>query len=91
MPTEETGETRVRTECLNVDVSLCIQTKKQISSGERRHWDYIFCGILDPAAVQNCTKFPSSIENVLQLVRDIINRACYQGYEKRLEQQKSKC
>jgi len=32
-----------------------------------------FCGILDPAAAQDCTKFPSSITNaLLQLVRDII-------------------
>jgi len=30
MPTEETGETKVRTDCLNFDVSLCIQIKKQI-------------------------------------------------------------
>jgi len=30
MPTEETGETRVRTDCLNFHVSLCIglQIKK---------------------------------------------------------------
>jgi len=49
----------------------------------------IFCGILDPATVQNCTKFPSAITNVLlQLLRDIINGVCYQRYEKRLEQQK---
>jgi len=27
MHTEETGETRVRTDCLNFDVSLCIQIK----------------------------------------------------------------
>jgi len=26
MPNEETDETRVRTGCLNVDVSICIQT-----------------------------------------------------------------
>jgi len=31
MPIEETGETRVRTDCLNFDVSLCIQIKKQNS------------------------------------------------------------
>jgi len=48
-----------------------------------------FCGILDPAAVQDCTKCPSLITNVLlQLVRDIINGVCYQRYEKCLEQQK---
>ena len=28
MPIEETVETRVRTDCLNFDVSLCIQVKK---------------------------------------------------------------
>jgi len=50
-----------------------------------------FCGILDPAAVQDCTKFPSLITNVLvQLVKDIINGVCYQRYEKRLEQQKGR-
>jgi len=50
-----------------------------------------FCGISDPAAVQDCTKFPSLITNVLlQLVRDIISGVCYQRYEKRLEQQKGR-
>jgi len=44
MPIEETGERSVRTDCLNFDVSLCIQIKKQISIGGRRHgniflWD----------------------------------------------------
>ena len=48
-----------------------------------------FCGILDHVAVQDCTKFPSVMTNVLlQLVKDIINGVCYQRYEKRLEQQK---
>jgi len=61
----------------------------QISIWGRRHWDYIFCWILDPAAVQDCAKFPSLLTNVLlQLVRDITNGVCYQRYEKRLEQQK---
>ena len=47
-----------------------------------------FCGILDPAAIQDVTKFPSLTNVLLQLVRDI-NGICYQGYdEKRLEQQK---
>jgi len=41
MPLEETGETRVRIDCLNFDPSLCIQIKKHNS---RRHWDYIFLG-----------------------------------------------
>jgi len=78
VPIEETGETRVRTDCLNFDVSLCIQIKKQISISGRRHWDYIFCGILGPAAVQDRTKFPSSITKVrIQLVRDIINGVQY--------------
>jgi len=46
-----------------------------------------FCGILDPAAVQDCKKFP--ITNVLlQIVRDIIYDVCYQRYEKCFEQQK---
>ena len=50
-----------------------------------------FCGIFDPAAVQDCTKFPGLITNVLlQLVGDIINGVCYQGCEKRLEQQKDR-
>jgi len=50
-----------------------------------------FCEILDPAAVQDCTKFSSLIKNgLLQLVRDIINGVCYQRYEKRLEQQKGR-
>jgi len=31
MPLEETGNTRVRTDCLNFDVSLCMQLKKQVS------------------------------------------------------------
>jgi len=50
-----------------------------------------FCGILDPAAVQDCTKFPSLITNVLlQLVRDIIKGVCYQRNEKHIEQQKGR-
>jgi len=48
MPTEKTGERRVRTD---LNVSLRIQIKKQISIRGRRHWDYIFCRILDPAAI----------------------------------------
>jgi len=87
MPIEETGETRVRTDCLNFDVFLRIQIKKQISIRGRRNWGYIPCGILDPAAVHDCTKFPSLLANVLlQLVEDIISGVCYQRYEKRLEQ-----
>jgi len=34
---EATGETKVRTDCLNFDVSLYIQIKKQISIRGRRH------------------------------------------------------
>ena len=66
------------TDCLNFDVSLCIQIKKQISIRGRRNWGYIFCGILDPAAIQDCTQFYSLITNAfLQLVSDIINGVCY--------------
>jgi len=36
---EEAGETRVKTDCLNFDVSLCIKIKKQILIRGRRHWD----------------------------------------------------
>jgi len=93
MPTEETGETRVRTDCFNFYVSLCIQIKQQILFRGRRHWDNIFCGFLDLAAVVDCTKFPSIANVLLQLVRDIIsNRVCYQyqSYEKRLEQRKGR-
>ena len=78
MPTEETGG-RVRTDCLNFDVSLCIQIKKQISVRGRSHWNYIFCRILDPAAVQDCTKFPSLY---------IIIGVCYQRYENVLSNKK---
>jgi len=41
-PVEETGETRVRTDFLNFDVSQCTQIKKQISIIRRRYWDNIF-------------------------------------------------
>jgi len=44
MPTEETGVTRVGTNCLNFNVSPCIKIKKQISFRGKRHWDYIFVG-----------------------------------------------
>ena len=71
--------------------SLRIQIKKQFSIRSRSHWDYIFCGIFDPTAVLDCTKFFSLITNVLlQLVRDIINGVCYQRYQKYLEQQKGR-
>jgi len=84
MPIYETGETKVRTDCLNFGVSLRIQIKKEA-------FGLYFCGILDSAAVQAWTKFPSLITNVLlQLVRDIINGVCYQRYEKHLEQQKGR-
>jgi len=89
MSTEETGETRIRTDCLNFDVSSCIQIKIQFFFifRKKKPLGFIFCGILDSAAAQDCTKFPSLITNVLlQLVRDIINRVCHQRYEKRLEQ-----
>jgi len=45
MSIEETGETRVRTDCLNFDVSPCIQIKKQTSVRGRRHREYIFVGL----------------------------------------------
>jgi len=41
MPIEGTGETRVRTDWLNIDVALRIQINKQISIRGRRHWEYI--------------------------------------------------
>jgi len=41
MSIEETNKTRVRTDCLNFDVSVCIRIKKQ-NSIRGRHWDYIF-------------------------------------------------
>jgi len=41
--------------------SLCITIEKQISIGGRRHLDYIFWGILDPAAVQDCTYYTPTI------------------------------
>jgi len=48
-------------------------------------------GLLDSAVVQDCTKFPSVLTNAfLQLVRDIINRVCYQRCEQRLEQQEGR-
>jgi len=34
MPTEKTGETRVRTDCSNFDVSLCIQIKNKFQLEE---------------------------------------------------------
>jgi len=80
----ETGETKVRTDCLNFGVSLRIQIKKETLG-------LYFCGILYPAAVQDWTKFPSLITNVLlKLARDNINGVCYQRYEKHLEQQKGR-
>jgi len=44
MPIEVTGESRVRTDFFNFDVSLCIQIKKQTSIRGRRHKEYIFVG-----------------------------------------------
>jgi len=57
MPVEITDETRVRTDCLNFDVSLCIQIKNKFQLEEEGIWNYNFCGILDPAAVPECTKY----------------------------------
>ena len=48
-----------------------------------------FCRILDPATVQDRTKFPSLMTNVLlQLMRDIINGVRYQRYENVLSNRK---
>jgi len=48
-----------------------------------------FCWIFDPAAVQDCTKYPTLTTNVLlQLVRVITNAVYFQRYEKGLEQKK---
>jgi len=44
MPIEETGKTRVRTDCLNFDVCLCIQIKKL--EFEEEGTGIVFCGIL---------------------------------------------
>jgi len=41
-PIKETDETRVRNDCLNFNISLCIQILKRISLRGRRYWDYIF-------------------------------------------------
>jgi len=49
MPTEETGETRVRTDCLNFNVLLCVQIKKTNFNfgtkvlGLYILWDFRFC------------------------------------------------
>ena len=56
MPFEETGKTRVRTNCLNFDVSLCIRILKKIQL-EEEGIGLIFCGILDPAAFQFVQNF----------------------------------
>jgi len=59
-----------------------MQIKKHNFNQKKKELRIYFCGILDPAAVQDCTKFGSLIANVLlQLVRDIINGVCYQRYE----------
>jgi len=56
MPIEETRETRVRTDCLNFDVSLCVQIKNKFHL-KKEGIENIFYWILDPAAVKDCTKF----------------------------------
>jgi len=77
IPTEESGETRVGTDCLNFGVSLCIHIKEQIAVRGRKDWSYI-CKILDTAAVQDRTNVPTLIPNVLrQSVRDIIKGVQY--------------
>ena len=42
MPIEETGETRVSTDCLIFDVSLCIYLEKTNFNQPRRHWNMFF-------------------------------------------------
>ena len=80
----------VRTDCLNFDVSLCIQIKNKFQFEEKGIvilflWDFF------SAAVQDCTKRPSLIKNVpLQLVRNTINAVRYLRPEKRLEKQKDR-
>jgi len=75
MPIEETGKTRVRTDCLNFDVCLCIQIKKL----EFEEEGTVDCFLWDSSLITNV---------LVQLLKDIINGVCYQRYEKRLEQQK---
>jgi len=51
-----------------------------------------FCGILGPAAVQDCTEFPRLMTNaLLQLVRDIINGVCYQQCCQMLVEKTAQC
>ena len=52
MPTEENGETRVRVDCLNFDLSLCIQTKKTNFNYENKALGLYFCGILQKIPLQ---------------------------------------
>jgi len=44
MPTEETGERRIRTDCLNFDVSLRIQIKRNKFQLEEESIGIIFFG-----------------------------------------------
>ena len=44
MPVEETGETRVRTDCFNFDVSLCIQIKTNFNLRKKALGLYFFVG-----------------------------------------------
>jgi len=68
MSIEVTGETKVRTDCLNFDVTLCIayKLKDTFELGEEGISYIHFCGILDHATVHDCTKLPSLITNVLR-------------------------
>jgi len=78
MSVKETGETKVRTDSLNFDISLCTAYKLKNCNWRKKTLGLYFCGILDPATVQDCTKFLNLIKNMLlQLVRDIINGVCY--------------
>ena len=88
MPIEETGETSIRTDCLNFDVSLRIHAKKfqKIKLQEEDIEIIFFVGFQIPLQFKVQHSLLTNI--LLQLVRDIINGICCQGYEKHLEQQK---
>jgi len=80
MPVGNTGETRLRL-IVYISTFPCAYKLKIKFQFEEEGIGNIFCGILDHVAVQDCTKFPSVIANVLlQLVKDIINGVGYQRY-----------
>jgi len=57
-PTEQTGETRVRPYCLNVNFSNAYKLKNKFWL-EKEGVGIEFCGISDTAAVQDRRKFPT--------------------------------